>query len=274
MNNFEKAKKDLQERIERIDYFFEYLDSQNEIVPHAKKIKEKTQWELETLEKLPEELRSKINDDFVNHLYDTTTYIDKSLPTPQSIYVNSMSAMATSDSTNVINFILQFDSKRPEINYWAVAQTSKYRELQKKQEIEREIFKKLKILNNDIADRFKKSLDEFEKALALENISSNIANNFRNTLYKVRGEIWDSVKKPNEQKLDWGKITERVSVEGTGTVERAKLREMETLYNNLHDNLLSPMDKDRFEFSKEKIEQAKTMYLDYLYTIVNLIKFA
>ncbi len=46
------------------------------------------------------------------------------------------------------------------------------------------------------------------------------------------------------------------------------------LYKNLHDNLLSPMDKDRYEFSKEKIEQAKTMYLDYLYTIVNLIKFS
>ncbi len=273
MNNSKKAKKSLQRRIDSFNNFFEYVDTINKIVPGAKKLKERTEWELETLEKLPIKLQSSIDNTFVNSLYATTAYVDSNLPTPQVVNVNSLSAMVTADSTTVLSLVMQFDSEEPEIHNWAVVATQSYRALQKRQEVENEVFKKLQRLNNEIAKNFRRSLDEYEKAIALNKITSNIANNFRNILYKVRGELWNIVKKPSEQKIDWVKLSDRISIEGSGAPERIKLKDMENHWKKLH-SILSTMDKDKnkYEHTKEEIEDVKTMYLDYLFTILNLVR--
>lgn len=268
---------------EHLNYLKSWLDNfkkASKIYPQVYKAYEMAKFKNEVINNTPDHLDKII----IEKLFDEFSYgIDywQNLPRIEgpisSFDINTGITYSVSGSTGGYGILNELQKEEDEIGVWASKYCSKYEEIQNNQDRINHIVDELDKLNPDLKDEFRKSVEAYEKYKNDLISQQELGILIRNVLEHHKGELYNRaltiVKsiRPSAQKIKkWNEMANELAKNGVGSHEYNLLINEGNNYTSLH-NTFTYMQKNIAQFDKNFILGQKSLFLDYLFNISNLI---
>jgi len=262
----------------RLDYFKEWLrrlkQAQDQI-PIVQDLEERTEWEINTLNDLPEDAQEFFSLSLVDNYDITTEHLRESLPLPPEfnvLAVPSAAALSTSGSSSIYSAVSRAGEVDAEdIQKWSGIHTGLYREIQKKQTRFDKVKQQLQMLNANRVGELETARQEYAAAVSDvgERIAAGIA--MRNVLDHFKGDLFERARDHLGENMTWEQMAERLTLGKVGGIEHKELINQEVEWRSLKVRL-SDVAKGQKHGLVVDLQDIWTKLVDHLFTVLGIIK--
>jgi hypothetical protein len=266
----------LKEKKKYLDDWKSNLKDVNDALPFVEENIENTQFVIDAISNLPTVSGDKSIlgfRDTIKRDYDFTLSAFPPIPKYDISQLNTASSITTSGTVSMFSYFQSFDSYNdPNIQKYIVKLGKDYQNLQEAQSRPKKVQDLVTKLNNpNTAERFSKASKAYTLSKANINSLTEAGSEFRNLLYGIKGDLLNLARVSPNEKISWQEMANRLSKSGPNDEPLNELISQETYYKTLTDKL-SQIAKDRQHTTIEQISQIWSEILDFIYTVLGLIK--
>lgn len=267
----------LQNRISKREYlktFLDKLSKAQEISPQIYKELDITNWEIDMLSNRPDEAAEIPDKEMREHFSIEMQYLHQALPMIPDYdarMISSSDGISTAGTAISYGYAAHVgDIRTPKAFEFSGHFTAQYQEIQKKYDRPKEIRNLLlRLPSRDNLTRFDSAKVSYIQYKAGIGKKTSAANEMRNFVNGLKGDLFQLVFKENENK-SWHEMTKRLSKDDpSGYVFREILNQEKP-----HSDLLSGLAdilKDREGGSLTDLDHIWTKILDHTYILLKLI---
>ena len=260
-------------------YLNEWLDQHKkaqEVVPFVQRNLEFTEWEIEALNNTPDEADKIPLPDLSAKLDQENKFIKKAfpmIPAYDMIIVGDATAVSTSSSTDVYAFVSSVgDIGTPKAVEYSETYTAKYQELQSAHKRSDQVRRLLSGLTSpETTVRFDRASHAYNATRAGTAERTSAANEIRNLLYGVKGDLFKKARSWPNENMTWKKMANRLSKGRPGSTEHQQVLDQATNHSHLIGRL-SDISKDREAGSTTNLDNVWAKVLDHLFIVLTLVK--
>lgn len=244
----------------------------NNQVPVFQKMLDTTNWELNVIEKIPENIVDGFRDETENLITIAGEYLEYNLPQIHQVYSSvstSGLALSASGSAAIFHETVGLDDTLFPQKYLSI---DKYYDMQKKQENPKDISDKLSLFSPNIVKYFDDAIDSILEFYAGTKNISVTAGEMRTFLEKFKGELFN--KSPNcknaSHSTKWGIMSEELARKNVAKFEELVIKGEEETYNKLHIKLTN-LFKKNITMNPDEFRLVESEFISHIYAIINLI---
>lgn len=245
-----------------------------DIVPDVQKDLDLTTWGIHALENRPpiaNEVPSNVDlSYYASRAYHFTRAALPMIPNYNSGMMSTASSTGIANASAIYSYVAKY-ADIPDSNAvdFANKQTGLYREIQAQQERPKEVRSLMQVFCTvQTLQRFDTATMSYlsSKSRAVTSIDS--ANSIRNTLYGFKGDLFEKARATPKENMTWVKMSQKLA---KGVKESEVLTRNEVTLTSLISGL-SEILKDRDHGSITNLDNLWTRSLDFMYTLLNLLK--
>lgn len=264
-----KERKDHLEQVKK-----SYLDVQRAI-PFVQRNLDQTDWQLKVYENLPPEASEIPIYGRKNGLEAENQYLKdryQVVDVPPAGILNSTASVTTSGTSDDYTYVSRVgDLATPSASAYANIYITQYQDMQFAQDRPQQVRALLSKINTpNIYERFDTAYDAYQgyKAGAVKRTAA--ANEIRNLLLGLKGDLWNKARKWPKEDMNWNNMSARLAINGGGGQEHVILDAQERKHTSLLGRLADVL-KDREGGSITDLNSIWTEVLDHLYTVLGLL---
>jgi hypothetical protein len=266
------------ELTERKRYLVEWvgnLKQAQEALPFVKKILEKTEWEIAALSNRPPGAIRIPTGDLSASINRTNRYMAAALPMVP-VYdtdrFGTLVTLASSETSRTYSYVAQVgDGSVAGGQEYSVTFIRQYQDLQEKHEQPAAVCSLLeKFKNPSLLGRFARATMAYNQAVSGVGEPTAAANEMRNLLDGVKGELFDKARRKEKKKMTWNIMAERLAKRGPGGIEHQELLEQGEIFSSLFDRL-SKILKAREAGTRTDVDIVWIEVLDHIYAVLGLV---
>lgn len=263
----EELRRKVEQKWEKLSTWLDNLKSAEEIAPIVNQQLEITQWEREVISNAPRSCHE-VPYDHIKAAYDRDLEsIDRHLSKIPQFSAQAMVGTTLSTGADVYSY-LEYTKHLPhdDTKQWAQKYIPQYQEIQITQQRCGQVRQLLEALKPELATEFDTAIQNYKGFMGgyKKAIDAGIA--LRNVLGHYKGELWERVRKPCEQKVRWHKMAARLTVDSSA---RDTVLDQETKWNQLQQEL-SKIAKAESNISQEELKGIFTRLVDHIMVVLNL----
>lgn len=257
----------LYKRRNYIEKVLSLLKKYIKVIPILEKLLDRTNWEINAIEKIPEEASDFPTEHLYVNLGIENDILFKSVPLTPTInyedlyYMTTTSGSASSDLYELVSRIGEIDS--PSTKRYYYEQTETYKEFQNKYNIFEEINNQLTQLHfKSTKERFNTAFDNLQKYKNGIVDGKSTAMSIRTFVDGLKGELWELARNHKGDNMNWDILENRFS-----SILKDQLL-IQTIKSNLskYESLIkriSPIGKGMVEVSVVGLESIWIEVLDW-----------
>lgn len=253
------------------------LKGANDALPYAEANLVNTDWAIEAINSQPAVSGIHPSLDFGEQLKRDYLYTVSALPPIPAYDLDQLataSSITVSGTASIYNYVQSFSKyDTPEARNYVRTCVDKYDDLQVIQlrpQFTRSLVTKLN--NTNTLERFDRAQKAYLQAKSGINAPTQAANEIRNLLYGIKGNLLELARKIPKENITWQEMARRISKPGPKDVPYQELAAQETVYTSLVNDL-SPTAKDWKQVSLTELNQTWTQVIDFIYTVLGLVNF-
>ncbi len=242
-------------------------------VPNVQKQLDLAIWDEQTLSDAPHEVENVISASVAPLLEQDLDTIHKALPELprvelRQVYVSD--ATTSTSSTIIYHFASDARSSHDlQMEMWGDRHCKRYEALQSELGRENEVRNLLYGLKDTLGREFDDAVSACRMARVDIGTQPSAGIAMRNVLEGYKGELMARACHPNEQKVTWEQMADRLV--GDQGVARQRFREQKCVWSTLHDGL-TDLAKNRFQLAPGALTTIFTQFVDHLYITLSLAK--
>ena len=243
-------------------------------MPYVQKKLDLTRWGIHALENRPDvsgEVPSASGlPYYASEDHKITKFALPLLPDYNLEMVATASSSGTANAAYIYNYVSKWaDIQDPKAVEYSEKETEQYRELQAQHELPNEVQDLMRAYcSAQTLQRFDDAKKAYFSSKSGIVTRRDVATAIRNTLDGIKGDLFEKVRTPIEQKATWPKIYQRLA---KGVKDREILTKNDAVRVLLYKNLTDVL-KDREHGSATDLDNLWTQTLDFMYTVLNLLK--
>ncbi len=236
---------------------------------------ELTEWEINTIENLPDNIQGVPKDleTHYEHEYNYLLTVLPSLPKYNQEAMSSTLSVATSGSNTLYRFVAQLgESEEPKAKAYSDKYTKLYQGIQITQErpkAVRELLEKVK--DNQILQRFDRAANAYLFVKSGTGARTAAAVEMRTLLDGLQGVLFEKARKIPKENMTWIEMAKRLSKGERDGIEQQNLMEPNENRISLISRLSSVL-KDRDKQSIINLDNLWSQLLDHIFVVLGLIK--
>jgi len=263
----------------RRDYLSEWLrnfKSLHDAVPFVQTQLDYTNWMIGALSERPEDATKIQAPKICDQIEIRNQYIQSAFPMIPKIdisLVGSSSGFTASESAAIYYFVEEIGSiDTPTAKKYSKEQIEKYQDLENLYNRQNDVFGLIqKLLGRNSIKRFNHAVKAFNAYKTNLTNRSSTANEIRNLIYGIRGDLYNKARKLEKENMTWEIMAERLAKGGINSVEYKEIINQNEELSKLI-NILSEILKDREGTMFYNLNIIWIQTLDHIYVILNLIK--
>lgn len=257
-------------------YLADWLEGAKSIqaaVPNVQRQLDLAAWDEQALSDAPREVEDVICGSVAPLLEQDLETIHKALPELPRVELRQVyvSDATTSTSSMVIYHLASVaqSSHDSQIETWGYRHCKRYETLQGELGRETEVRGLLYTLKDKLGHEFDDAVSAYRMAQAGIGIQPNVGIAMRNVLEHYKGELMTRACDPNEQKVTWEQMADRL-VTNPG-VPRQRFLLQEKVWETLHARLTG-IAKNRGQLDLPGLKTIFVEFVDHLYVTLSLAK--
>ncbi len=246
-------------------------------LPFVEAILVNTDWAIEALSSRPPVSGEQPSLGFAETLKSEYNYLTNALPGIPNYDLSELytaSSATVSGTASVLKYVRNFSRyDTPETNKYTRNFFRKCETIQESQlrpQKTRTLVEMLK--KSNILARFDRAQAAHVQAKRGITPQTQTANEIRNLLQGIRGELLELARRTPKEKIDWDEIAKRLAKPGPNDEPFHLLSAQKAEYDSLWSDL-SDITKDRTQVTEEKLNIIWIRVLDFIYTVLGLVHF-